>query len=61
MEKKWLAFRSATMADTFTKIGNHTIDPRHIEAAVKDVTTNLGVLESLERLSTFMQSLVIPR
>ena len=49
------------MADTFTKIGNHTIDPRHIEAAVKDVTTNLGVLESLERLSTFMQSLVIPR
>jgi hypothetical protein len=47
------------MADVYTKIGNHTIEPHQIEDAVKDVTADQGVLESLDRLSVFMQSLVI--
>ena len=47
------------MADTFTKIGNHTIEPHQIEDAVKDVTADQGILESLDRLSVFMQTLVL--
>ena len=49
------------MADVYTKIGNHTIEPHQIDAAVKDVTADQGILESLDRMSVFMQSLVLPR
>ena len=48
------------MADTFTKIGNHTIEPHMIDDAVKEVTVDRGILESLDRLSMFMQTLVLP-
>jgi len=47
------------MADVYTKIGNHTIEPHQIDDAVKDVTADQGVLESLDRLSVFMQTLVL--
>ena len=47
------------MADIYTKIGNHTIPPDQIDAAVKDATADQGILESLDRMSTFMQSLVL--
>ena len=48
------------MADTYTKIGNHTIEPHQIDAAVKEATANQGILESLDRMSVLMQSLVLP-
>jgi hypothetical protein len=49
------------MADIYTKIGNHTIPPDQIDAAVRDATADQGILESLDRMSTFMQSLVISK
>ena len=49
------------MADIYTKIGNHTIEPHNIDAAVKEATGNIEILESLDRMSVLMQSLVLPR